>query len=570
MLQDTEATMKTIRFDRVLRSVFRRKLLRNKVLLVSLAAVLTLPLVSAFLAPVPAMALGEAGWEKQGTAVISRGGAGAWDSTAAGEPSVIKDGSTYKMWYSGQDAGGIFRIGYATSSNGASWNKHSGNPVLAPGATGSWDAAGIASPTVIKDGGTYKMWYMGENAAGKPQIGYATSTDGITWQKHGSNPVVQLGTGFEADGVGSPSVILDGATFKMWYTAKQGEGILGMLTIGYATSSDGVSWSKNTAPVLQKGSSSSWEGKGVGVASVIKDGALYKMWYTGYVDSAGVTTSKIGFASSSDGISWTKSGSPAVNTGDVSSWEGRGVGGMSVMNDAGSYKMWYSGLDSNLAASTGLATIPSFTALTTAVQAQSPTTFRFGVTHRITSILSGGVATEPAGGIVSYQATASYDGVGINILSVAGVAPFGSPSVTIENAGGSTTYSANQGSSSPQAPMDIAYITPRLVGGTANTYTLSLQFNAISSGSSLPVNEASPATLNFRRGDTKDDGNVDIVDALYIAQYLATLRPLSQLNPLNAASPRQDGASGDGITIQDAMFIAQMLAGLRDASYNLI
>src|SRR3990172_6850039 len=54
--------------------------------------------------------------------------------------------------------------------------------VLTPGAA-SWEVDGVGTPFVLKENGTYKMWYSG-NAYFIPtdfnsKIGYAESTDGI-------------------------------------------------------------------------------------------------------------------------------------------------------------------------------------------------------------------------------------------------------------------------------------------------------------------------------------------------------------------------------------------------------
>ena len=55
----------------------------------------------------------------------------------------------------------------------STWVKYSGNPVV----TGSM----AFDPSVINDGGTYKMWYTHVDNSGVWSIYYATSTDGITW-----------------------------------------------------------------------------------------------------------------------------------------------------------------------------------------------------------------------------------------------------------------------------------------------------------------------------------------------------------------------------------------------------
>lgn len=581
--------MNTIRTYKVKGTLER--LLKNRVFFTCLVAVLIFPLASAFLLPQPARAIGETGWEKLvANPIITRGGAGAWDSASAGEPSVINDGGTYKMWYSGQDAQGVFRIGYATSSDGKVWTK-SPNPVLSVGSGTAWDAAGIASSAVIKDGSTYRMWYMGQNAANTVAIGYATSSDGITWTKQNSgNAVLTGGAGFEADGVGSPSVILDGSTLRMWYSGKSGGGIVGTQAIGYATSpaSDGIVWTKQNSGNAVVTGGASWSLRGVGVPAVIKDGTIFKMFYTGYVTNQTTTTSQIGFASSNDGIAWTPfAGNPIIPTGTVSTWEGRGVGGATVMNDSGAYKIWYSGLDTNLAATTGYAAIPNYTAATSPSMFERPADRVIAVNHGITSIASTGLSLNPTGGVASFTATATYTGAGLNVLSVVAQSPFTVPPASIDNNAGSATYSGSQSGSTPQAPMNVAYLIPKIVGDKDTSYTLTLTFNSITAGDGLPINQAGNAVLSsLRRGDARADAVINITDALFIAQYLAQLKTLGDdsangtgpssshtfAHPLNAASVRYDDATFDGerITIQDAMFIAQMLVGLRDASYNLI
>ena len=49
---------------------------------------------------------------------------------------------------------------------------------------GDFDSEEVRAPCVIKDGTTYKMWYTGEDI-GNPAngIGYATSDDGINWTR---------------------------------------------------------------------------------------------------------------------------------------------------------------------------------------------------------------------------------------------------------------------------------------------------------------------------------------------------------------------------------------------------
>src|SRR5438128_255347 len=107
-------------------------------------------------------------WSKAGV-VLDLGTPPSSDSSQTRAASVIKDGSTYRMWFSGGYwGGGPFgelwaRIYSATSTDGASWGIQ--GVVLDLGAAGSWDDHGLEFPSVTRDAsGTYYMYYLGWTA----------------------------------------------------------------------------------------------------------------------------------------------------------------------------------------------------------------------------------------------------------------------------------------------------------------------------------------------------------------------------------------------------------------------
>jgi hypothetical protein len=223
-------------------------------------------------------------WTKSGTApVLSGGASGAWDESGVGTPFLLPGAAADRMWYAGWGTGQT-AIGLATFDSGSMTWKNSASPVLSPGSAPAWDWAGIVSPSVVFDGTQYRMWYAaGSDFQGGPGIGMATSPDGVTWTKSASNPVLPPGGPGDADqdGVGSACVLQDGSTYRMWYGGWKG----GQVSLCYASSSDGLSWTKYPGnPVLAGGPSGSWNSQGVFTPSVLLEGTTFRMWLGGRDD----------------------------------------------------------------------------------------------------------------------------------------------------------------------------------------------------------------------------------------------------------------------------------------------
>ncbi|MDO8587423.1 MAG: hypothetical protein Q7T82_10315 [Armatimonadota bacterium] len=148
-----------------------------------------------------------------------------------------------------------FRIGYATSPDGRRWNKFSGfagsRATVGAGAPGEPDCKGAGQPFVIKEGSTYRMWYEGFD--GKVwQILNATSPDGLKWTKKGvAVGQFWLFSGlsaipprwFDTTGARNPVVVKRNGKYEMWYQGKSKEPPY--YHVCRAVSDDGVGkWSK--------------------------------------------------------------------------------------------------------------------------------------------------------------------------------------------------------------------------------------------------------------------------------------------------------------------------------------
>jgi len=274
-------------------------------------------------------------WQKySGNPILDVGPIGSWDDQAISPGTVIFDGAIYKMWYTG-GVTGKSKTGYATSNDGIHWTKYSGNPVLDLGTLGAWDSVYANCPAVIFENNQYKMWYTGYGGGNSwMAIGLATSPDGIHWTKYPNNPVLDRGSWWEGYNVWDPTVIRVGSEYKMWYGGDDGN----VARIGYATSVDGINWVKSPSnPVISL--TMPWESKGAYSPDVIRVGNEYKMWYQAY----NYSNVRIGYATSMDGINWTKYNNPVLDIGSSGQWDDHYVQSPAVIFDATGYKMWYGG-----------------------------------------------------------------------------------------------------------------------------------------------------------------------------------------------------------------------------------
>lgn len=280
------------------------------------------------------------------------------DNDNVTDPSVIKVGSTYIMYYSGTaEDGSASKIFQANSPDGQTWTRANGGlPVLA-GTVGAFDENGVSGPEVAYDAtdavAPYKMWFAGQGST-FGAIGYATSLDGVTWSKYdagGFDPVPVLDHGRpggpDSFAAADPSVIKDGTTWKMWYTGDDSN----MKRVAYATSPDGVSWAKGGAVITPEdpGASNNIE-FGAYSPSVYKLGPDdFRMLLVGRKLTSGSYLSgqfatKVMSSDSTDGINWSGP-SPAINPQN-GTFSADNLDAPDVLDDAGAtpaYKAWYAG-----------------------------------------------------------------------------------------------------------------------------------------------------------------------------------------------------------------------------------
>lgn len=233
------------------------------------------------------------------------------------------------------------------------------NPILTPGATGSWDDYYIALPNVVFDKGVFNMFYMGANNNGVVSIGLAISTDGYNFAKIDGNPILSAdGEGYDAFGVGGPVVIKADSSWFMYFNSIErvdwGPGPY----IGMATSKELQGpWFKGDVPVLTVGKRGAWDSGFVFPSSVIRrDDSTLIMYFTGGTDFTTNENMFIGLAFSPDGKKWKKYNDPATTnplfadsdpvliTGNKGDWDSEQVWTPCVFKISEGYGMIFGGL----------------------------------------------------------------------------------------------------------------------------------------------------------------------------------------------------------------------------------
>jgi hypothetical protein len=181
-------------------------------------------------------------------------------------------------------------IGLATSTDGGTsftfWN--SGLPVVPRGMNcdTDWDFTYAVAPSVVRVDSTH--WYMvyegsNTNCAGaynRGSIGWATSSDGKTWQKKGillagiaDWEIGSLGLG----NIGTPFVGYFNQKFYVFYHGYDGA----RSQIGFASGPDLSSLTRFGSPVIYNPDVDHWDWYVDSRASIIQEGSYYYMTFEG-------------------------------------------------------------------------------------------------------------------------------------------------------------------------------------------------------------------------------------------------------------------------------------------------
>ncbi len=275
-----------------------------------------------------------AGWVKSPASAVLGGNLGTCFDVA-----LLREGEKYRMWFSWRPKKSVALV---ESTDGIHWDEP--RIVLSPNPQTDWEED-INRPVVVKQRGTYHMWYTGQ-ARGHSWIGHATSADGVSWTRSGRRPVLTPEATWEKVALMCPDVMWDQKLnrFRMWYSGgEQYEPD----AIGYATSPDGIAWSRDRRnPIFKADSANEWERHKVTACQVVQRGGWHYMFYIGFRD---VDHAQIGLARSRDGITdWQRLPANPIIRPTPNGWDHDACYKPFAIFDGSRWLLWYNGRRANV------------------------------------------------------------------------------------------------------------------------------------------------------------------------------------------------------------------------------
>ena len=236
-------------------------------------------------------------WTKRGL-ILKPPAHAPWARTHAALPIVEPTtGSRVRIYFSARDGRSRAQIGRATVDfdDGSVGPEVEAEPIVRMGQPGTFDDSGVTGGCLVSNGNAQHLYYSGWSLAVEVPflffIGCAVSTDrGATFEKVSQSPVLGRSR-VDPLLTASPSILVEGGTWRMWYVSGTGWGADShrepSYLIRYAESNDGVEWRPTGRVCIDY----SYPGEhAIARPHVVKDGATYRMWYSHRVRATGLAT----------------------------------------------------------------------------------------------------------------------------------------------------------------------------------------------------------------------------------------------------------------------------------------
>jgi len=253
------------------------------------------------------------------------------------------DDSHFKVYFSGRDARNRSHIGYAVLDMDRDGKivDFSVEPVLGLGELGCFDDNGVSPSCIVRDGEDTLLYYIGWNQGGTVRMllfgGLAVSKNaGRTFERWSRAPMIER-IDIEPFLNTAPWVVRTDAEWRMYYVAGIGwvHRDLPQYHIRSATSTDGRNWTRKGHVAIDFMSP---EENALARPCVLADGPIWRMWFA----HKGAAY-RLGYAESTDGVSWERNDSAAGLDISRSGFDSEMIEYAAVFRHRGRLAMLYNG-----------------------------------------------------------------------------------------------------------------------------------------------------------------------------------------------------------------------------------
>ncbi len=222
--------------------------------------------------------------------VFMGAGEGAWDARIRERGAILHDGDLWKLWYTGYDGTrpGLKMLGYATSTDGLTWTRSPQNPLYRE----HW----VEDVSVIKHAGTYYM--AAEGFLDRSQL--LTSPDGLSWTRQGLLDVrLKNGERLSNGPYGTPTLWVEDGVWSLFYERRDAG-------VWLAQSRDLKVWTNvQDEPVLSPGPEK-YDRDLIAMNQILRHDGMYYAVFHGAATDRTPNLWATGIARSKDLIHWEK------------------------------------------------------------------------------------------------------------------------------------------------------------------------------------------------------------------------------------------------------------------------
>ncbi|HZS07220.1 MAG TPA: hypothetical protein VFD58_20455 [Blastocatellia bacterium] len=272
-----------------------------------------------------------------------------WAKSHAYLPTAeLMEGGYIRVYYTSLDADKVGRIGYIDLDAGDPGRilYQTNEPIFDIGEPGAFDDSGVNASCVVQgDRGKY-LYYIGWQRADRvPYMlfaGLAISDDsGGSFVRYSRAPVLER-TAEEPFTRSATTVIVEDGIFRAWYVSALRWIDIDKVkypsyVIRLAVSTDGIHWSRTNPVCIDFETEDEF---GFGRPWVIKDGGVYRMWYS--IRST-IRPYRLGYAESENGLEWVRKDNGVGIEASESGWDSEMICFPCVVDVGGRRYLFYNG-----------------------------------------------------------------------------------------------------------------------------------------------------------------------------------------------------------------------------------